>query len=128
MYTNRFYICIPGGASTIAYGVCEAVAADDRDGVRRHASRRKLRWLTRRKIASRYRTLTADGSQGTPEAIHGLGFDDGGPCAVSDWIGSGGHGELRMTALEGRQNIYICRTIMCSPRVSYFRFVAVKNW
>ena len=50
-----------------------------------------------------------------------------GPCTVCDWIGSGGYGRLRMTALSGRQNIYVCRKVLHSPGVSYFRYVAVMN-
>ena len=45
---------IPGGVITFAHGDREAIAVDDRDGVRR---RRLLRWLLRRKITSRYQTL-----------------------------------------------------------------------
>ena len=75
---------IPGGAITIAYGIREAVAAADRDGVRRRASRRQLRRLTRRKIASRYRTLTTEGAPG-PSKASDVGADDGGgQCVVSD--------------------------------------------
>ena len=40
------------GTITIAYGVCEIVVVDNCDGVRRLASRRQLRRLLRRKIAS----------------------------------------------------------------------------
>ena len=69
-------VSILGDAFVIVHGDQEAVAADDRDGVRRRASRRLLRRLLRREIASRYGTLTTDGSQGPPEAIHGRGFYD----------------------------------------------------
>ena len=65
-----------GGAITIAYSVREVVAAGVRDGVQRRASRRQLKRLLRREIVSRYRTLTADGSQGPLEAIYGRGFND----------------------------------------------------
>ena len=65
------------------------------DGVRQ---RRQLRRLTRHEIASRYRTLTAEGAQGPPEARH-VGADDGGGlCAVSNGAEAAGtleHGYLR---------------------------------
>ena len=51
------------------------------NGVRR---RRLLRRLTRHEIASRYRTLTAEGALGTLEASDERDDDGGGPCAVSD--------------------------------------------
>ena len=91
--------CILGAAVTIVRGDREAVATAGPDGVRRRATTRKLRQLLQREIASRYRTLTVDGSQGPLAATCGPGFDDGGLCAVCDWIGSGGHGRVRMTTL-----------------------------
>ena len=51
------------------------------DGVRQ---RRQLRRLTRHEIASRYRTLTAEGAPGPPEASDVRADDGGGPCTVSD--------------------------------------------
>ena len=45
---------------------------------------RRLRRLMRDKIASRYRTLTAEGAPGPPEASDVRADDGGGPCAVSD--------------------------------------------
>ena len=51
------------------------------EGVR---GRRLFRQLTRHKIASLYRTLTAEGALGLPEASDVRGNDGGGPCAVSD--------------------------------------------
>ena len=68
------------------------------DGVRR---RRLLRWLTRHEIASRYRTLIAEGALGPPEASDVRADDGDGPCAFSD-----GEEDVAMvkscwTALEG---------------------------
>ena len=51
------------------------------DGVRQ---RRQLRRLTRHEIALRYRTLTAEGAPGPPEARDVRSDDYGGQCAVSD--------------------------------------------
>ena len=51
------------------------------DGVRQ---RRQLRRLCGHEIASRYRTLTAEGAPGPPEASDVRDDDGGGPCAVSD--------------------------------------------
>ena len=51
------------------------------NGVQR---RRLLRWLMRNKIASRYRTLTAEGVPGPPEASNVRAEDGGGPYAVLD--------------------------------------------
>ena len=70
---------IPSDAITIAYGVRKAVAANDRDGVRQCASRRQLRRLTRREIASRYRNLTTEGAPGPPKASDVRADDGGGP-------------------------------------------------
>ena len=57
---------------------------DDRDGRRRATCegmrrRRLLRRLTRRKIASRYRTLSTEGAPGSPEASDVWDNDGGGP-------------------------------------------------
>ena len=92
---------VPGGATTVAHGDQEAVAAEDCGDVRRRATTRNFRRLTRREIASRYRTLTADGSQEPPEAIHGQGFNDGGPCAVADWAEATVMVKSCMTAFDG---------------------------
>ena len=51
------------------------------DSVRR---RRLLRRLTRHEISSRYRTLTAEGVPGSPEARDVRTDAGGGPYAVSD--------------------------------------------
>ena len=51
------------------------------DDVQRH---RLLRWLTHHEIASRYRSLTAEGDPGPPEASDVQDNDGGEPCAVSD--------------------------------------------
>ena len=67
---------IPGDAITIVHGDREAIAADDRGSVRQRASHHLLRRLLRYKIASRYGNLTTEGSQGPPETIYGLGFND----------------------------------------------------
>ena len=48
---------ILGGAVAIVRGDQEAVAANNRDGVRRRTTTRKLRRLLRRVITSRYQTL-----------------------------------------------------------------------
>ena len=66
----------PGGAIPIVY--------DDRDGRCRAACdsaqrRHLLRRLTRRKIASRYRTLSTEGAPGPPEASDVRADDGGGP-------------------------------------------------
>ena len=61
----------------------EAVVAEDRDGVRRRATTRKLRWLLRRVITLRYRTLEGGGAQAPPAAIYVRADDGGAPCVVS---------------------------------------------
>ena len=55
--------CILDGAVAIVRGDRETVSVGNRDSVRRRATTRKLmrRYVLRRKIASRYRTLTVDG-------------------------------------------------------------------
>ena len=53
------------------------------DDVRRRCL---LRRLTRHKIASRYRTLTAEGAPGPPEASDMQAADGSGPCAVLDGV------------------------------------------
>ena len=69
--------CILGSAVAIVRGDREAVATDDRDGVRRRATTRKLRRLLRHEITSRYRTLDVGGVQAPPAAIYGRGFSKG---------------------------------------------------
>ena len=59
-----------GGANAIAYGVCEAVAANDGDDSVMTRATRQLRRLLRRNIASWYRTLTTNCSQGSSEEIY----------------------------------------------------------
>ena len=68
------------------------------EGVRR---RRLLRRLTRHKIASRYRTLTAEGAPGTSEASDVRADDGGGPCAVSDGTEARAMVKFFWTALYG---------------------------
>ena len=48
--------------------------------------RRLLRRLTRHKIVSQYRTLTAKGAPGPPGASDVWADDGGGPCAVLDGV------------------------------------------
>ena len=95
------------------------------DGVRQ---RRQLRRLTRHKIASRYRTLTAEGATGPPEASDVRGDDGGGPCAVSDGAEVPAIVNSCMRPCKAVKPIYVCRKVPSSPRVSYFRYAAVKNW
>ena len=74
----------PGGAIAIVHGDREAIAADDRDGVRRRASSRRARRLLRRERTPRYETLCTGGSPGPPEASGVRGDGDDGPCAEAD--------------------------------------------
>ena len=69
------------------------------NGVRR---RRLLRRLTRHEIASRYRTLTAEGALGTLEASDERDDDGGGPCAVLEGAEATAMIKSCWTALEGR--------------------------
>ena len=77
----------------------EAAAADDRDGVRRRATTRKLRRLLRRVITSCYRTFDVGGAQAPPAAIYGQADDGGRPCAVSDGAEVAAMVKSGMTAL-----------------------------
>ena len=81
----------PGGTIPIVY--------DDRDGRRRGRSQRTrrrtarclARWLLRREISPRYRTLSTEGAPGPPEA-RDVWTDDGhGPWPLLP-DGSGSHG------------------------------------
>ena len=68
------------------------------DGVRQ---RRQLRRLCGHKIASRYRTLTAEGAPGTPEASDVRDDDGGRPCAVLDEAETAVMVNSFMTAFDG---------------------------
>ena len=59
-------VSILGDAFVIVHGDQEAVAADDCDGVRRHATTRKLKRLLRRAIPSRSPILDVWGAQAPP--------------------------------------------------------------
>ena len=48
----------------------EAVAVDDRDGVRQRVTTRKARRLLRREITPHHRTLDVGGAQAPPAAIY----------------------------------------------------------
>ena len=81
-----------GGAMDSVYGDREAIAgrrATACDSVRR---RRQLRRLCGHKIASRYRTLTAEGAPGPPEASDVRDDDGRGPWPALPLGGRGGHG------------------------------------
>ena len=79
----------------------------------------------RHEIVSRYSTLTAEDAPGRPEASDMRADDGGGPCAVLDGAEVAATAKSCWTAV---QPIYVCRKVLSSPRVSYFRYVAVKNW
>ena len=74
---------MPGGAIDIIHGGDEAVASDDRDGVQRRETNRKLRWLLGRKITPRYQTLEqgfdsdleVGGTKAPPAEIYWRGFN-----------------------------------------------------
>ena len=80
--------------------------------------------LTRHKTASWYRTRTAEGAPGSPEASNVCNDDSGGPCAVSDEAEA-----TAMVKVVGRpcEAVQPIRKVLSSPHVSYFRYVAVKN-
>ena len=78
-------VSIPDGAITVAHGDRETIAAGDCGGVRRRV-KTLLRRLTRHEIASRYRTRTAEGAPGPPEASDMQADDGGGTCAISDGV------------------------------------------
>ena len=80
-----------GGAKAIVYGVREAVVVDNHDGSATAWAPRQLRRLLRRNIASWYRTLTTNCSQGSSEEIYERSSSDKWPCAVFDWIGRSCH-------------------------------------
>ena len=69
-----------------------------RDGVRQ---RRQLRRLTRHEIASRYRTLTAEGAPGPPEASDVRADDGGGPWPPLPPGGRGRHRRKVLDDLDG---------------------------
>ena len=87
---------VPGGAIPNVY--------DNRDGRRRAACegvrrRRLLRRLTRRKIASWYRTLSTEGAPGPPEASNVQAEDGGGPRPPFPPGRRGGHGQKLLNGL-----------------------------
>ena len=73
-----------GGTMDRVYGDREAIAgrrATACDSVQRRCL---LRRLTRRKISSRYQTLSTEGAPGPPAASDVRADDGGRPCAVSN--------------------------------------------
>ena len=78
----------PGGDISIAYDDRDGSCGVACDGVRR---RRLLRRLTRREIASRYRTLGTEGAPGPLEASDVQTDDCGGPWPPLLPGGSDGH-------------------------------------